>query len=206
MLAWLTTDQTAFSDLKHKPSVIYFSPLPHRSVDWTKYSTCFWCLDCLTNVSHSDLICDLKRLQTSRQSDVKAPFCLRDVKGFSWLVHAVKTSLPSRTDQRVVSCGAGSDKCSKFDCGGNKNQWRNYCNWIKRWWNQHYPISHKFHVFSTSVCVLLFRNIFVQSVIGCALHENWPSVVVFRKVKHNLRLDCIVFQLFYGWLCGEVIE
>lgn len=53
--------------------------------------------------------------------------------------------------------------------------------------------------FSPSVCVLLlFCNIFVQSVIGCALHENWPFVAVFRKVKDSLPFDCIVFQLFYS--------
>lgn len=46
--------------------------------------------------------------------------------------------------------------------------------------------------------LLLFPNIFVQPVIGRALRENWPSVMVFIKVEDNLRLlDCIVFQLLF---------
>lgn len=33
------------------------------------------------------------------------------------------------------------------------------------------------------------------SVIGCALHKNWPSVCGFRKVKDKL---CVLFALFFS--------
>lgn len=54
--------------------------------------------------------------------------------------------------------------------------------------DQHDQIYHKINPCSSSVCVLmLLCNIFVLSVIGCALYEGWSPVVAFRKVKESLR-------------------